>query len=74
ARRAVMVVLQENGADVAVRKPMPIVDVLRRVLSASAAATLIFRGPDAQGRPHFQVLHSSLRAMPVGANFRDPRA
>ena len=43
------------------------------VLSGAAAAALVFRGPDAQGRPHFQVLNSSLRAMPVGATFVDPR-
>ena len=72
-RRAVMVVLQQNGADLPVRKPDAMVDLLRRTLPAGAAATLIFRGPDAQGRPHFQVLHSTLRAMPVGATFLDPR-
>lgn len=72
-RRAVMVVLQQNGQDLAVRKPDAMVDLLRRTLPNGAAATLIFRGPDAQGRPHFQVLHSSLRAMPVGATFLDPR-
>jgi hypothetical protein len=72
--RAVMIVLQQAGRDLPVRKPDPMVDMLRRTLSAAAAASLIFRGPDAQGRPHFQVLHSTLRALPVGAPFRDPRA
>ena len=41
---------------------------------AAAAATLVFGGPDALGGPHFQVLHSNLRALPVGGTFGDPRA
>ncbi|MCA8977492.1 MAG: hypothetical protein KDC98_22405, partial [Planctomycetes bacterium] len=74
SRRAVMVVLQQNGVDAPVRKPDAMVEMLRRVLPTTAAATLIFRGPDAQDRPHFQVLHSTLRALPIGATFFDPRA
>ncbi|MCR9246237.1 MAG: hypothetical protein NXI31_14495 [bacterium] len=74
ARRGVMVVLQQGGVDVPVRKTDAMVDLLGRVLPQTAAATMLFRGPDAQGRPHFQVIHSSLRALPVGANFRDPRS
>ena len=69
-----MVVLQQNGVDAPVRKPDAMVEMLRRVLPTTAAATLIFRGPDAQDRPHFQVLHSTLRALPIGATFFDPRA
>jgi len=73
-RCAVMVVLQHEGQDVPIRRSDAMVELLRRVLPAGAAATMVFRGPDDQGRPHFQVLHSSLRAMPTGGLFRDPRA
>lgn len=72
--RAVLLVPQQDGADLPVRRTTPFVQMLGRVLPGGAAATLVFRGPDAQGRPHFQVLHSTLRAMPVGATFGDPRA
>ena len=72
--RAVLLIPQAGGADVPVRKPTPLVQLLGQVVPTGAAATLVFRGPDAQGRPHFQVLHSTLRALPVGAVFGDPRA
>lgn len=72
--RSVLLVPRQNGQDVPVRKPDALVDMLRRVVPTGAAATLVFRGPDAQGRPHFQVLHSNLRALPVGGVFADPRA
>jgi hypothetical protein len=72
-RRSVLLVLQRAGIDVPVRKADPLVDALLRTVPSAAAATLVFRGPDAQGRPHFQVVHSSLRALPVGATFGDPR-
>lgn len=72
--RSVLLVPRQNGQDVPVRKPDALVDLLRRVVPTGAAATLVFRGPDAQGRPHFQVLHSTLRALPVGGVFADPRA
>jgi len=72
--RSVLLVPRQNGQDVPVRKPDALVDMLRRVVPTGAAATLVFRGPDAQGRPHFQVLHSSLRALPIGGVFADPRA
>lgn len=72
--RSVLIVPRQNGQDVPVRKPDAFVDLVRRVVPSGAAATLLFRGPDAQGRPHFQVLHSSLRALPVGSVFADPRS
>lgn len=72
--RAVLLVPQENGADAPARRPNALVQMLGRVVPRGAAATLVFRGPDAQGRPHFQVLHSTLRALPVGGAFADPRA
>jgi len=72
--RAVLLVPRANGADVPVRKPDALVERLARLVPTAAAATLVFRGPDAQGRPHFQVLHSTVRALPVGATFADPRS
>lgn len=72
--RSVLIVPRQAGQDVPVRKPDAFVEMVRRVVPNGAAATLLFRGPDAQGRPHFQVLHSSLRALPVGSVFADPRA
>jgi len=72
--RAVLVVPQDGDADVPVRRTTAFVQMVARVVPNAAAATLVFRGPDAQGRPHFQVLHSTLRALPVGAAFGDPRA
>ncbi|MCK5944875.1 MAG: hypothetical protein KAI24_23000 [Planctomycetes bacterium] len=74
AGRAVLLVPQRGGVDVPVRKTTPLVQLLGQAIPQAAAATLVFRGPDAQGRPHFQVLHSTLRAMPVGGAFADPRA
>ena len=71
--RSILLVPRHAGADVPVRKPDALVAMLTRVVPATAAATLVFRGPDAQGRPHFQVLHSTLRALPIGAAFSDPR-
>ncbi|MFT4513682.1 MAG: hypothetical protein ACI89X_000146 [Planctomycetota bacterium] len=72
--RAVLLIPHLAGIDVPVRRQTPLATMLGRVVPTGAAATLVFRGPDAQGRPHFQVLQSSLRALPVGATFGDPRA
>lgn len=72
--RAVLLVPRANGQDVPVRRPDALVAMLGAVVPTTAAATLVFRGPDAQGRPHFQVLHSTLRALPKGSVFGDPRA
>ncbi|HEB51689.1 MAG TPA: hypothetical protein ENI87_00380 [bacterium] len=72
--RAVLVVPQRDGVDVPIRRQNAMVEMLARVVPAGAAATLVYRGPDAQGRPHFQVLHSTLRALPVGGTFGDPRS
>jgi hypothetical protein len=71
--RAVLLVPHHNGVDAPVRRQTPLASVLGRVVSVGAAATLIFRGPDPQGRPHFQVVHSSIQGLPVGVNFGDPR-
>ena len=72
--RAVLLVLRAGGQDVPVRRFDPMVEMLRRTVPASAAATLVFRGPDDKGRPHFQALHSRVPALPAGATFADPRA
>lgn len=71
--RCVMLVLRAGAADVPVRRSDALVAMLTQLVPLAAAATLVFRGPDAQGRPHFQVVHSTLRALPVGSTFGDPR-
>lgn len=71
--RCVLFVLRAGDQDVPVRRDGPLVAALRRVAAKAAAATLVFRGPDAKDRPHFQVLHSTVRAYPPGAAFADPR-
>jgi len=72
--RAVLLVLRADGRDVPVRRVDPLVDLLRRTVPATAAATLFFRGPDAEGRPHFEAVHSRLASLPAGTTFVDPRA
>lgn len=72
--RTVLLVLRADGRDVPVRRVDPMVELLRRTVPATAAATLVFRGPDAGGRPHFEAVHSRLPALPTGATFADPRA
>lgn len=72
--RCVLFVLRAGDQDVPVRRDNELVAALRRVTAPVAAATLVFRGPDAQDRPHFQVVHSTVRAFPVGSAFADPRA
>lgn len=71
--RAVLLVAQRAGVDQPVRKGDAFTQQVGALVAGSAAATLWFRGPDAQGRPHFQVVQSSLRALPVGGSFADPR-
>ncbi len=71
--RAILLVLRNDGVDVPARIDSEVLQAARRIVAAAAAATLVFRGPDAQGRPHFQVVHSTLRALPIGAAFGDPR-
>jgi hypothetical protein len=71
--RAVLLIPHQDGADAPVRSQTSLAVMLGRVVPEGAAATLVFRGPDAQGRPHFQVLHSSLQGLPAGVNFGDPR-
>jgi hypothetical protein len=56
-----------------VRRSDALISLLTQIVPTAAAATLVFRGPDAQGRPHFQVVHSTLRALPIGSAFGDPR-
>jgi hypothetical protein len=70
----VLLVLRADGRDVPVRTVDPLVDLLRRTVPTTAAATLVFRGPDAAGRAHFETVHSRLPALPTGATFADPRS
>ena len=72
--RAVLLVPRRDGADVPVRRATPLVELLAQAFPQAAAATLVFRGPDDQGRDHFEVLHSNVAELPVGVAFADPRA
>ncbi|MEC9046807.1 MAG: hypothetical protein VYA51_02250 [Planctomycetota bacterium] len=71
--RAVLLVIQRDGVDAPVRKASPLVQLLSQAVPQAAAATLVFRGPDAEGRDHFEAVHSTVAAIPVGATFADPR-
>jgi hypothetical protein len=71
--RSVLLVPQRGGADAPVRRPTRLVELLGQAVPQGAAATLVFRGPDAEGRPHFEVLHSAAPGLPVGGTFADPR-
>ncbi|MBX3462802.1 MAG: hypothetical protein KF830_06500 [Planctomycetes bacterium] len=73
AGRTVLVVLRRGDRDVPVRREDALVALLRRQLASCAAATLVFRGPDAQQRPHFQVAHSTVDGLAVGLAVADPR-
>ena len=72
--RAVLLVPRRDGADVPVRRATPLVQLLAQAFPQTAAATLVFRGPDDQGRDHFEVLHSNVAELPVGVAFADPRS
>jgi|GEM_PF-4940544 len=71
--RAVLLVPQRDGVDVPVRRMTPMVKLLGETVPQAAAATLVFRGPDDQGRAHFEVMHSNLSELPAGGAFTDPR-
>jgi hypothetical protein len=71
--RCALLVLRQGGEDVPVRSEDALVTTLRRALLGKAAATLVFRGPDARQRPYFQVADSSVQALVVGAAIADPR-
>ena len=71
--RCVLLVLREGDLELPVRREDAFVKALCSSVATAAAATLLFRGPDAQQRPHFPVAHSRIRAFPFGATFADPR-
>ena len=73
AGRAVLLVPQRGGVDAPVRKSTPLLQLLAQAVPQTAAATMVFRGPDGAGRDHFEVLHSTVGSMPVGATYADPR-
>lgn len=71
--RSVLLVLRHGEQDVPLRRDNELAAMLRRVVGPVAAATMWFRGPDAQQRPHFEVTNSTLRSLRVGSTFGDPR-
>jgi hypothetical protein len=70
----VLVVLRHGGRDVPLRRNLPPMDAARRLIEPIAAATMVFRGGDAAGRPFFQVTASKLDGLAVGAHIADPRS
>ncbi|MGC6488865.1 MAG: hypothetical protein ACON4Z_14555 [Planctomycetota bacterium] len=72
--RAVLLVPQRDGVDAPVRRRTRLAELLAQAVPQAAAATLLFRGGDAEGRAHFEVLHSLVPHLPAGATFADPRA
>jgi hypothetical protein len=71
--RAILLVLRKDGKDVPVRGNSTLVRAASAAVGAAAAATMVFRGPDEQGRPHFTVVQSKVRGLRVGAAIGDPR-
>lgn len=71
--RAVLLVPQRDGVDAPVRRSTRLSALLAQAVSQAAAATLVYRGPDDQGRDHFLTLHSAVPRLPPGATFADPR-
>lgn len=71
--RRVLLVLRADDRDVAVNDKDPLVAAVRAVVDPVAAATLAYRGVDAQRRPFFVVVHSRIDKVAVGTRFSDPR-
>jgi hypothetical protein len=73
AGKRVLLVLRNGERDVPARGNA-VLDAALAVVSRTAAATLVFRGADAHGRPYFEVVQSTLEGLPVGMRVKDPRA
>jgi hypothetical protein len=73
AGRRVLLVGRDQGHDEVFDAGAPLGAAVREALVGTAAAVLAFRGADAHGRPHFEVLDSNLESLPIGQRIRDPR-
>jgi hypothetical protein len=73
AGRRVLLVGLQDGAEVPFLGSSPVVTAARGAVDAHAAATLCFRGKDANGVGCFGVARSSVEGLAFGQNFRDPR-
>ncbi len=73
AGRRVLLVGLHGRAEVPFLGASPVVKAAREVVDAHAAATLCFRGKDANGVGCFGVARSSVEGLAFGQNFRDPR-
>ena len=71
--RRVLLVLRNDGNDVPAARKDPVVAAAREIVDPVAAATLVFRGSDAQGRAFFEVVDSKVEGLAVGTKVRDPR-
>jgi hypothetical protein len=72
--RAVLLVPRHGGSDRPVRRVTELTRLLAQTVPQAASATLVFRGPDDEGQPYFEVLHSNVASLPVGGRYGDPRA
>ena len=73
ADRRVLLVLRDGEQDRAARRDDEVIAAACALVEPKAAATLVFRGLDAQRRPCFEVVHSNLAGIVVGSKFADPR-
>lgn len=73
AGRRVLLVLRDGERDRPLRGEDDVVTAVRGLVDGDAAATLVYRGLDAQRRAFFEVVHSNLETIAVGSRFADPR-
>ncbi|MGA1523198.1 MAG: hypothetical protein ACO4CT_06605 [Planctomycetota bacterium] len=71
--RRVLLIGRDEGRDLAVDPADALFGAVCTAAQERAAATLVFRGADRHGRPHFEVQGSKLEALPVGTRVGDPR-
>lgn len=71
--RRVLLTAREDGRDRPVRDQDATITAVRGLVDPLSAATLVFRGADAQRRRFFEVVHSSVDSLKVGARVGDPR-
>jgi hypothetical protein len=72
--RRVLVVVRAADRDVPGKDDSELLQLVRRIVDAQAAATLVYRGVDAARRPFFEVVQSRLEGLAVGARMADPRS
>lgn len=71
--RRVLLVLRDDGRDRPFAGDDPLLTAVRAFVDSRSAATLVFRGVDANRRPYFEAVHSTTEQVKVGTRFADPR-